>query len=85
MSVDHTRAKSSDDGHKSDITMENERNEKNLVFFVSVRNGFTKRLMRAVQDQDLDMKFFIDGPYGSTPRFQAYETVIFIGGTLSVR
>jgi len=81
--VDHTSSKRSGDGHKSPVTAEKDMNDKNLVFFVEVRNGFTNRLMQAVQDRDLDMKFIIDGPYGSAPRLGAYETVILIGGTLS--
>ena len=83
--MDHTRAKSSNDSHKYQATAEKERNKKNLVFFTRVRNGFTKQLMRAVQDQALGMKFIIDEPYGSTPHLRAYETAIFIAGTLSAR
>lgn len=54
---------------------------KELVFFINVRRGFTRRLREfAVHNQTV--KLFIDGPYGSAPDMGAYDTSIFVAGEL---
>lgn len=52
---------------------------KELVFFINVRGGFTKRL-KEIAAQNQTVKLFIDGPYGSAPDMGAYDTSIFIAG-----
>ncbi|KAF8526250.1 ferric reductase NAD binding domain-containing protein [Hysterangium stoloniferum] len=56
-----------------------------LVFFIKVKNGFTKRLSENVKQQrDADgralFSVLIDGPYGTPPDVNAYESVILIAG-----
>ncbi|KAF8998384.1 ferric reductase NAD binding domain-containing protein [Cyathus striatus] len=53
--------------------------EKNLVFFVRVRNGFTRRLLAAAET-DKTFKVFLDGPYSSPPLLLGYSTVVLLAG-----
>lgn len=54
---------------------------KELVFLINVRSGFTKRL-KDVAAQNQTVKLFIDGPYGSAPDMDTYDTAIFVAGEL---
>jgi ferric-chelate reductase len=52
---------------------------KQLVFHVRVRNGFTKRLLRAARD-DSSMRVILDGPYGSPELLKGFGTALLIAG-----
>jgi ferric-chelate reductase len=56
-----------------------------LVFFIKVKEGFTKRLREAVERKDGDegrmpLSVYVDGPYGSPPDVNAFDSVILIAG-----
>ncbi|KAF8575567.1 hypothetical protein K439DRAFT_1398065 [Ramaria rubella] len=56
-----------------------------LVFYVRMREGFTKRLRDIVERESTDggrvrLSTYIDGPYGSPPDLNAYDSVILIAG-----
>ncbi|KAF8589885.1 hypothetical protein K439DRAFT_1651457 [Ramaria rubella] len=56
-----------------------------LVFYVKVRRGFTKRLQEVIkregdQKGKVSLSTYIDGPYGSPLDVNAYDSVILIGG-----
>ncbi|KAF8436560.1 ferric reductase NAD binding domain-containing protein [Boletus edulis BED1] len=53
--------------------------DKELVFLINVRGGFTNRLKK-VAAQNGTVKVFIDGPYGRAPDIGAYDTSILIAG-----
>ncbi|CAA7270026.1 unnamed protein product [Cyclocybe aegerita] len=53
--------------------------ERELVFFVRVRQGFTSHLLDSVQP-DKRHKVFVNGPYSSPPVLVGYNTVILIAG-----
>lgn len=50
-----------------------------LVFFINVHGGFTKKL-RDVAEKGGKAKVFIDGPYGNPPELTGYETSVLIAG-----
>ncbi|KAH7890605.1 FAD-binding domain-containing protein [Phlebopus sp. FC_14] len=52
---------------------------KELVFIISVRGGFTRRLRDAAA-QNKTVKVFIDGPYGPSPELGCYDTSVLIAG-----
>ncbi|EGN94612.1 hypothetical protein SERLA73DRAFT_188592 [Serpula lacrymans var. lacrymans S7.3] len=52
---------------------------KEVVFFVGVQEGFTKRL-KDVALKGGKVKVFIDGPYGPSPDLGSFDTSIFIAG-----
>ena len=52
---------------------------KELVFFINVHRGFTKRL-RDIAEKGGKAKVFIDGPYGNPPPLMEYDTLVFIAG-----
>ena len=52
---------------------------KELVFFINVRNGFTKNLCD-VAEKGGKVKVFIDGPYGKPPDLTDYDTSVLIAG-----
>lgn len=52
---------------------------KELVFFINVRNGFTKKLSDAAERGD-KVKVFVDGPYGNPPDLMDYDTSVLIAG-----
>ncbi|KDQ18799.1 hypothetical protein BOTBODRAFT_126641 [Botryobasidium botryosum FD-172 SS1] len=65
--------------------------EKELVFIIRARDGFTKRLLERAAEQDcaastspalpaLDLKAYVDGPYGYPPSWALYDTCILIAG-----
>ncbi|KAF8526248.1 ferric reductase NAD binding domain-containing protein [Hysterangium stoloniferum] len=61
------------------------RGPSDLIFFIKVKQGFTKRLLENVKRQrGADGKAFlsvlIDGPYGIPPDVNAYESVILVAG-----
>ncbi|KAL0069415.1 hypothetical protein AAF712_003440 [Marasmius tenuissimus] len=52
---------------------------KELVFLVSVQEGFTKRLAeRAAKGGTV--KAYVDGPYGVSPDATSYDTSVFVAG-----
>ncbi|KAG6371093.1 hypothetical protein JVT61DRAFT_10634 [Boletus reticuloceps] len=53
--------------------------DKELVFLINVRGGFTNRLKK-VAAQNRTVKVFIDGPYGRAPDIGTYDTSILIAG-----
>ena len=52
---------------------------KELVFFINVHGGFTKKLGNAAQKGE-KVKVFVDGPYGKSPDLKDYETSVLIAG-----
>ena len=59
--------------------------EKEVVFLIRGRNGFTKRLREhASQKISGSVAAYIDGPYGMPPNLKIYSTCILIAGTLLV-
>ena len=54
----------------------------NLVFFINVRSGFTKRLANqiSVDAKNMNMKVFVDGPYGSPPDLRVFDTCVLLAG-----
>lgn len=59
-----------------------------LVFFLKIRSGFTKRLAAYAQTLDTDhpiaAKIFVDGPYGSPPNLKYFDTCVLIAGVFRV-
>lgn len=56
-----------------------------LVFFLKIRSGFTKRLAAcAHDDQKMTAKIFVDGPYGSPPDLRCFDTCVLIAGVFYV-
>jgi ferric-chelate reductase len=59
--------------------------ERNLVFLIKVRDGFTKTLFNKVESTPAKERSFpvlLDGPYSSPPLLLGYETVLLIAGLL---
>lgn len=57
--------------------------EKNVVFIIRGRGGFTRRLREhAAQNGICDVPAFIDGPYGCPPDLRRFSTCILIAGAL---
>jgi NAD(P)H-flavin reductase len=52
----------------------------NLVFFINVRSGFTKRLADLTFTDAKNMKVFVDGPYGSPPDLRVFDTCVLLAG-----
>ena len=52
---------------------------KELVFFINVHGGFTKKLSDAAQKGE-KVKVFVDGPYGKSPDLTDYDTSVLIAG-----
>ncbi|KAG6874704.1 hypothetical protein C0993_012557, partial [Termitomyces sp. T159_Od127] len=50
---------------------------KTLTFLIRVRSGFTRRLFNK-SGQTQEMKVILDGPYGSPPCLQSFDTVVLI-------
>jgi ferric-chelate reductase len=50
-----------------------------LVFFISVHGGFTRKL-RDVAEKSGKAKVFVDGPYGKAPDLTGYDTSVLIAG-----
>ena len=50
-----------------------------LVFFINVHSGFTKRLSN-VAEKGGKVKVFIDGPYGKSPDLTDYDTSVLVAG-----
>ncbi|KAF4618192.1 hypothetical protein D9613_011676 [Agrocybe pediades] len=57
-----------------------ETKKRKLVFFVRVRNGFTKRLKETVEEKEGRMKVFVNGPYSTPPILVGYQSVILVAG-----
>jgi hypothetical protein len=54
-----------------------------LVFFIDVRSGFTKRLAGCVSSSDVTMmklNVLVDGPYGSPPDLRVFDTCVLLAG-----
>ena len=51
-----------------------------LVFLIRVRDGFTKKLLKAASS-DQKYEVFVNGPYGSPPLLIGDQTVILIAGS----
>lgn len=58
---------------------ETEPYRKELVFFVDVHSGFTRKL-RDVAEKGGKAKVFVDGPYGTSPDLTDYDTSLLIAG-----
>jgi len=59
--------------------------ENDMVFFLKVRGGFTKKLMTAVtkkakNGREVNLPIYLDGPYGTPPDVNTYSMVILIAG-----
>ena len=52
---------------------------KELVFFINVHDGFTRKL-RDVAEKGGKAKVFVDGPYGKPPDLTSYDTSLLIAG-----
>lgn len=52
---------------------------KELVFFVNIQGGFTKRLREAARKGG-KLKVFVDGPYGNPPNLSDYDTSVLVAG-----
>ena len=52
---------------------------KELLFFINVHGGFTKRL-RDAAEKGGKLKVFVDGPYGKSPDLTDYDTSVLIAG-----
>jgi ferric-chelate reductase len=52
---------------------------KELVFFINVHSGFTKRLCNLAENGG-KAKVFLDGPYGKSPHLTDYDTSVLIAG-----
>lgn len=56
---------------------------KELVFFINVHSGFTKKL-RDVAKNGGKVKVFVDGPYGKSPDLTDYDTSVLVAGGTGV-
>lgn len=56
--------------------------ERELMWIVRTRDGFTRRLRDKAQDKDgvLKVPIFMDGPYGAPPDITGFTTCVFIAG-----
>ncbi|KAG1870839.1 ferric reductase NAD binding domain-containing protein [Suillus subluteus] len=52
---------------------------KELVFFVNVQEGFTKKLKEVAAKKET-VKVFVDGPYGPSPDLGSYDTSVLVAG-----
>ena len=52
---------------------------KELVFFINVHGGFTRKLCSAAEKGE-KAKVFVDGPYGQPPDLIDYDTSVLIAG-----
>ena len=76
---DETRGKTTPRIEDKEASAEIEPHWKELVFFINVHRGFTRRL-RDVADKYGKAKVFLDGPYGNSPDLTGYDTSILIAG-----
>ncbi|KIJ53374.1 hypothetical protein M422DRAFT_202279 [Sphaerobolus stellatus SS14] len=59
--------------------------EKELVFIIRARDGFTARLRDVARDHSgKSVNVILDGPYGAPPNLASFETVILIAGGTGV-
>ena len=56
---------------------------KELVFFIGVQEGFTKKLGELAVNGGT-VKTFIDGPYGHSPDLSIYDTSVLIAGMMTL-
>ncbi|KAF7980574.1 hypothetical protein HWV62_37747 [Athelia sp. TMB] len=64
-------------------SVEGDGTQDELVFFIDVRSGFTKRLAtHALSNKDAPMsaKVYVDGPYGSVPDMRSFDVCILLAG-----
>jgi ferric-chelate reductase len=54
--------------------------EKELVFIVRTRGGFTRRLRERVRGGMSKATAFVDGPYGAPPDLSEYSTCVLFAG-----
>ena len=80
-SIDTTR-----DGTQGEVTpvtdesfIEIEPHWKELVFFINVHGGFTRKLGDVARKGE-KVKVFVDGPYGKSPDLTDYDTSVLIAG-----
>ncbi|KAG1856390.1 ferric reductase like transmembrane component-domain-containing protein [Suillus subalutaceus] len=52
---------------------------KELVFFINVQEGFTKKLKEVAAKKET-VKVFVDGPYGPSPDLGSYDTSVLVAG-----
>jgi len=72
---------STDAGSKEDVGGGKTKTENELVFLIRARQGFTKCLRDAADHEcRVPLSVYVDGPYGSPPDVNAFETVILIAG-----
>ncbi|KAG6860264.1 hypothetical protein C0995_013508 [Termitomyces sp. Mi166 len=64
---------------KEDSASEPDVDYKTLTFLIRVRSGFTKRLLHASGGTQ-ELKVILDGPYGSPPSLQGFDTVVLVAG-----
>ena len=64
-----------------DSTMGQNLGERELVFIIRGRNGFTGRLRDVARDHSgRNVNVVLDGPYGCPPNLASFETVVLISG-----
>jgi ferric-chelate reductase len=64
-------------------TVAGSKGEKELVFLIKARQGFTGRLRDAARDASGSRKtvnVILDGPYGSPPDLSPFSTVVLMAG-----
>jgi len=56
--------------------------DSDLVFFIKVCSGFTKRLANKISFSDAmnKLNIFVDGPYGSPSNLQLFDTCVLLAG-----
>lgn len=68
----------------ANVPTEDSRREKELVFIVKARDGFTKRLLRhaksASTGEEGIVECAVDGPYGCPPSLATFSSAILIAG-----
>ena len=68
----------------SSLTGSDGSREKDVVFIIRARNGFTSRLRDyAAANPGTYVPAFVDGPYGSPPDLRQYSTCVLIAGNFS--
>lgn len=60
--------------------------EREFVWIVRTRKGFTRRLREHVLNKDgaCEIPIFMDGPYGAPPDITPFETCVFVAGAYAV-
>ncbi|KIJ54636.1 hypothetical protein M422DRAFT_200498 [Sphaerobolus stellatus SS14] len=70
----------------SGLTAKPLKNEHDMVFFIKVRDGFTKLLSDAIKKKknasggEVQLPIFLEGPYGHAPEVDIYGNVVLIAG-----